>query len=312
MSNTLDSSENTLPTAKLSAIHFSNTDAQVGQLTGMLNIDPAPRTDIQQYHLLWGADAATPLAGVSEITYFSSDVGTSNNPVYRFNSPMDYEFKQTPVPAGATHLLAMVKRVGVAGTSLYASRPIVDSCHLLPPSATTLERTLAATSGRLTYLPVRLRHLWDPSRCPKSLLPWLAWSLSVDSWLDSSDQALQNRQRRDIIRSNATIHKHKGTVSAIRGVLNSFGMEITVTEWWQENPPGQPHTFKLDMLLNNSLNLGSSDQSFESKLRQAVDDVKPVRSHYTYTISMVQTAPVQLAALSQAAQYKRFSMAVSV
>src|SRR3982751_5601727 len=50
---------------------------------------------------------------------------------------------------------------------------------LLPPTSTPFELAMGRASGEGLPLPVPLRELWDPWKCPMALLPWLAWALSV-------------------------------------------------------------------------------------------------------------------------------------
>ena len=50
---------------------------------------------------------------------------------------------------------------------------------LLPPNRTKLEQALERATARLGAVPVPIKDLWNPWRCPVALLPWLAWSLSV-------------------------------------------------------------------------------------------------------------------------------------
>ena len=40
------------------------------------------------------------------------------------------------------------------------------------------------------------------------------------------------------------IHRHKGTIGALKRVVEPLGYIIKVTEWWQTDDP--PGTFRLD------------------------------------------------------------------
>lgn len=97
---------------------------------------------------------------------------------------------------------------------------------LLPPNASPLERTIAATGTRVETLPVNLRDLWSPSRCPVDLLPWLAWSLAVDEWKDYWDEAAKRAAIADAIQ----IHRHRGTVWSLKRALAPLGMSIDVID----------------------------------------------------------------------------------
>ena len=118
------------------------------------------------------------------------------------------------------------------------------SSSLLPSSATPLERAIADVTDRVTALPVDvIRTLWDPWTCPVDLLPWLAWTLSVDDWSASWTE----QQRRATIAASIEVHRHKGTIGALRRSLSALGYEITITE----NVDG-PYTFRLTINANNT------------------------------------------------------------
>lgn len=90
---------------------------------------------------------------------------------------------------------------------------------LLPPNATRQERALEAATARMASAPVPLRDIWDATRCPAPLLPWLAWAFSVDEWREEwSDDA-----KRASIRDAVEIHRRKGTVWAIKRALANAG-----------------------------------------------------------------------------------------
>lgn len=92
--------------------------------------------------------------------------------------------------------------------------------RLLPPNSTPLERALAETTGRLGDLAVPLRTLWSPDDCPEGLLPWLAWTLSVDLW----DRTWPEGVKRDAIRGSLRLHRIKGSRASIDYALRDLGL----------------------------------------------------------------------------------------
>jgi phage tail P2-like protein len=62
---------------------------------------------------------------------------------------------------------------------------VANNPSLLPPNARPLEHALAASMARITAIPTPLTDLWRPDAIPASILPWLAWGLSVDRWRPS-------------------------------------------------------------------------------------------------------------------------------
>lgn len=91
---------------------------------------------------------------------------------------------------------------------------------LLPPNTTPLERAIEATvSQRLDAIPTLVTGLWNADTCPATILPWLAWSLSVDEW----NETWSDDRKRAVIREARLIHQQKGTPAAIRRALDSLG-----------------------------------------------------------------------------------------
>ena len=143
----------------------------------------------------------------------------------------------------------------------------------LPPNTTALERAIAVACAELVNVPVPLRELWNADRCPVKLLPFLAWACSVDRWDDNWPES----SKRGTIKASYFIHKHKGTIAAVRRVVESLGYLIRITEWWQTMPPGVPGTFRLDV---GVLESGITDAMFQ-EMERLIADAKPVSRHMT-------------------------------
>ena len=138
----------------------------------------------------------------------------------------------------------------------------------LPANATPLERALAQVVEELLEgLPIPLRELRDPARCPVGWLPWLAWERSVDFWSADWAPAI----KRQAIRHAHALHREKGTVRADRRVLEDVGALYTRTE----NPAGAHHTVKIAIRNSGSLTL-SVDQ-----IAAAIRQVARASVHYT-------------------------------
>lgn len=144
------------------------------------------------------------------------------------------------------------------------------SSTLLPSNATKLERALCDVTERVTALPVEiLRTLWNPWDCPVDMLPWLAWSLSVDSW----DSAWTEQQKRATIAASIEVHRHKGTIGALRRALDALGYSITIIE----NADG-PYTFRVS--INVSTTTLSVEDAYAEVKRVALQN-KNARSSLT-------------------------------
>lgn len=146
----------------------------------------------------------------------------------------------------------------------------------LPPQSTKLERAIErAIDSRFNSLPCELDKLWNPETCPLKLLPWLAWSMSVDVWDDNWTEA----EKRDVIRHAFWIHRHKGTIGAVRRALAVLNIGLTVTEWFED--ASAPYTFRLDAYAENIFAVGGGiNQSLLNQIAAQIDHIKPARAHY--------------------------------
>lgn len=154
-----------------------------------------------------------------------------------------------------------------------SDRPVRRHGPLLPPNGTPLERAAAEALAEIQRTPVPLRQLWNPATCPVRLLPYLAWAFSVDRW----DPAWSPTAKRDVIATAFYIHRKKGTISALRRVVEPLGYLLEVIEWWQTDPQGTPGTFALKI---GVLDTGITDAMY-TELERLVDDAKPLTRHIT-------------------------------
>ncbi|MFD0709946.1 phage tail protein I [Photorhabdus akhurstii] len=141
--------------------------------------------------------------------------------------------------------------------------------RLLPIGSAVLEVAAAKACAQLQDVPVPLRQLWNPDTCPVELLPYLAWAWSVDRW----DENWPVTTKREVIKNSLFLHKHKGTIGAIRRVVEPLGYFIQIKEWWQTNDA--PGTFRLEIGVRES---GITAEIF-SELERLISDAKPVSRH---------------------------------
>lgn len=147
------------------------------------------------------------------------------------------------------------------------------SKSLLPSGSTPFERAATEAMAEAVALKVPLRDLWNPDRCPLSLLPYLAWALSVDRW----DQNWSEKTKRSVIKASFFVHKRKGTINAIRRAVEPLGYIIELIEWWQTAPMGTPGTFALKLGI---LETGITEEMY-LEVERLIDDAKPVSRHLT-------------------------------
>ncbi|MBA5229592.1 phage tail protein I [Pectobacterium aroidearum] len=140
---------------------------------------------------------------------------------------------------------------------------------LLPVGSSELEIAAAKACAELSRTPIPLRQLCDPKSCPSNLLPYLAWAFSVDRWDEKWPEVI----KRQAIKDAYFIHRHKGTIGALRRVVEPFGYLIRIIEWWQNGEA--PGTFRLDIGVQDS---GITEETFY-ELERLIADAKPASRH---------------------------------
>ena len=145
----------------------------------------------------------------------------------------------------------------------------MSTSSLMPPGSSALERRLAEACSGISGLSVPLRDLWNPATCPVSFLPYLAWAFSVDRW----DESWAESVKRLVVSDAFYIHQHKGTISAIRRVVEPFGFLIRVIEWWKNGDA--PGTFWLDIGVQDQ---GITEETY-AELERLISDAKPCSRH---------------------------------
>ncbi|EOY6407030.1 phage tail protein I [Klebsiella pneumoniae] len=140
---------------------------------------------------------------------------------------------------------------------------------LLPPGSSALERRLAQACSGISDLNVPLRDLWNPWKCPVKFLPYLAWAFSVDRW----EETWSETEKRRAVSDAFWIHQRKGTVAAVRRVIETLGYSMTLQEWWEVADPAG--TFRLAIDLND---IGINEQMIK-ELERIIGDAKPVSRH---------------------------------
>ena len=147
----------------------------------------------------------------------------------------------------------------------------MSDASLLPSNRTPLEQALAQVSMENPALPDVLRRMISPATCPVELLPWLAIQRSVDRWNPDWSETI----KRKVIRDSFEVHKRKGTLGALRRVVEPFADIIDITEWHQLEPMGVPGTFSMSLALFES---GLTEQGL-AELERIIGDTKPISRH---------------------------------
>mgnify|MGYP001046260601 CR=1 FL=1 len=171
---------------------------------------------------------------------------------------------------------------------------------VLPPNASPQMRALEQAVA-VPPLPDRtIRDYWDPDRCPEYLLPWLAWSFSVDNW----DAGWPIAVRRAVIASSIEIHRRKGTLAAVEQAISAFGAAIAIREWWQSDPPAERGTFNVVLSLAAVDGAPPSEEYLTSVIRE-IERTKPLSRHFTFTQGLEAKAAPAMAMAARPVAYAR-------
>ena len=147
----------------------------------------------------------------------------------------------------------------------------MSNTSLLPSNQTNLEQALAQVSAGDSELANVLRQMHSVDNCPASMLPWLAIQRSVDRWDPEWSEAI----KRKMVKDSFEVHKRKGTVGALRRVVEPFAEIIDITEWHELEPMGPPGTFSMSLALFDS---GLTDTAI-AELERMISDTKPLSRH---------------------------------
>lgn len=162
---------------------------------------------------------------------------------------------------------------------------------ILPPNATPFERLLE-NAVQVPALPVPIRQVWSVNDCPVALLPWLARSLSIDTWEPDWPEAV----KRERIRTAYAIQRRKGTVASVRAVVAVFGASVAIREWWQKTPMGDPRTFEVVININSA---GALPAGYLDSIIEEIRRTKPLGAHFTVTQGLQATGSVGVFAVAR-------------
>ncbi|HHB1603754.1 TPA: phage tail protein I [Acinetobacter baumannii] len=140
--------------------------------------------------------------------------------------------------------------------------------NLLPPNATNFENKLVKTTSKISEIDTDLSRLKRVDDAPSEFLSILAWQFSVDRWQDDWPDEVKRAQ----IKNSIKVHTYKGTNFALRSIVESFGYSLTVHEWWQEAPMGEPGTFQITIETNGK----ALSEKTSKTLVELLNDAKPL------------------------------------
>ena len=180
------------------------------------------------------------------------------------------------------------------------------SKSLLPINASELLKDLENSSLKATSLEALNRYVTNPDLAPDNILPWLAFSVSVDDWSDNWPKVI----KREMIKNSISLHQIKGTKRAIQKALEIIGVAGEIALWWELNPRMTPHSFNITAYLNDNINeyadviIGLDTQK---KLINLIENVKPARSHFNFKLGARFESQISYGVSSKVKQFVNFS-----
>ncbi len=155
----------------------------------------------------------------------------------------------------------------IAPDSIMADGQVASAISAIDPEL----RAVAA----LRETPAVLHRLDELS---SSQLDHVAAWFDAPTWNDSWSITL----KRSVILTVIDIKRHQGTPYAIRQALSSIGGSCAMTEWWQKDPPGTPHTFTIEVSMSDPDAVTTTD--VQAMVKALIDAAKPVRSQYEFLV----------------------------
>lgn len=132
---------------------------------------------------------------------------------------------------------------------------------------------------------IKLQRLDELSSCE---LDHLAAQWHAPSWSDAWPVETKRRTLRSII----TELSRTGTAASVKNIIAGFGSAAVLQEWWQTNPQGTPHTFKI--YINPGKVGGLVSTEVADEILRMINSTKPVRSQYELTIVETREADLRL------------------
>lgn len=173
----------------------------------------------------------------------------------------------------------------------------ISSDRQVKESAKAIDPELKAVSGFVFVGSV----LANVDKLTSVQLDHIAYSFDLTTWRDYWPLSQKRRVAKTVLAQKCRM----GTLSAVKKVLESLGPAVSITEWWQKSPKATPHTFEVVASIGG-LSGGLSAEAQEDFFR-LLNEAKPVRSHYTFTIAMSLLSDIQITGALRPASYARCS-----
>lgn len=129
------------------------------------------------------------------------------------------------------------------------------------------------------------------------VLEHLAAQYDLTAW----DSAWPIDTKRAVLKTAIADKRKKGTRGAVQRAIEAVAPIATITEWWQTQSEMAPHTFRIDVLQDGS----AVDAETQADVIAQVNDAKPVRSHFTFSVGQQAQGNMYLSGVIRTIAYAR-------
>lgn len=148
------------------------------------------------------------------------------------------------------------------------------------------QRAIESVHARVSDLDIAPIITADYDNVPASVLPALAEEtglLGDAGWDYAGFGPSPEAKKRRLLKEAVPLQAKRGTRGAVEDALTALNVTSRITEWWQDSPPAEPYTFRIDLLLSE---MTENEQPVLSKARfdtliKTVAYWKNVRSVFT-------------------------------
>jgi len=132
----------------------------------------------------------------------------------------------------------------------------------------------------------------------EGVLEHLAVQYDVTAW----NSAWDIDTKRAVLKTAIADKRKMGTRGAVQRAIEAVAPIATITEWWQDTSGDMPpHTFEIDLLQEGS----AVDAETQASVIAQVNEVKPVRSHFTFSVGQMLGGNVYFAGVLRSIAYAR-------
>lgn len=108
-----------------------------------------------------------------------------------------------------------------------------------------------------------------------------------------------------VIKATIETKRRRGTLLAVKEAIATIASPFEITEWWQQEPKGEPYTFGVTIPLDEiGKDLTAEEQE---ELFDLIYEAKSIRSHGTVTLKRCFETPIEWAGAMRFCTYLRLT-----